>query len=198
LKRFPARPDPDSELIRRAQEGDRVSLKALLEAVDPTVRQWAMAHTGDADAAADLTQEVLLLLLQKISSYRGDARFLTWLFSVTRNQALEGIRRTTRHERKMERFKVAFQDAPQPGHAHGERVDRDRLRIILDTFLQELPRRQREVFQLSELQGLSSPEISAVLGVEAVSVRTALLKARRSLRRKMLEGHPEFVEEYLS
>ena len=100
------RPDPDRNLIQKAQTGDRKALKELLEAVAPSVRQWALAHTGDPDAAADLSQEVLLVLIRKLPSYRGDARFLTWLFSVTRNQALEGARKRGRHERKMDRFKV--------------------------------------------------------------------------------------------
>jgi len=77
-------------------------------------------------------------------------------------------------------------------------MDRQRLGGILAEFVRELPERQREVFQLSEFQGMSSPEVGAILELSPGSVRAALLKARRSLRRKILESHPEFVEEYLS
>jgi RNA polymerase sigma-70 factor (ECF subfamily) len=198
LESPPLKPDPDPILIKRAQQGDRESLKDLLEEISPSVRQWAMAHTGDPDTASDLCQEVFLLLLRKISSYRGEARFLTWLFTVTRNQALEGARRDGRDDKKMTRFKAEmgdFHGAPGPGEAH---VDRKRLGKIITAFVHDLPRRQREVFQMSELQGLSSPEIGAILELDPGSVRAALLKARRSLRRKILEKHPEFVEEYLS
>ena len=197
MKRPPSKSDPDPALIRKAQEGDRESLKALLEEIGPPVRQWALSHTGDPDGASDLCQEVFLLLLKKISSYRGEARFLTWLFSVTRNQALEEIRRKGRHEKKMNRFKAEisdFQSTPNRGEAH---VDRKRMGEIITVFIRDLPQRQREVFQMSELQGLSSPEIGTILGLNPGSVRAALLKARRALRRKILEDHPEFVEEYL-
>lgn len=190
--------DPDPALVRKAQEGDRGALRGLLEMVGPSVRQWALAHTGDPDAAADLSQEVFLLLLKKISSYRGDARFLSWLFTVTRNQALEEIRRRKRLERKMNRFKAhegVLLGTANPG---GDRVDRERVRTVLDTFIQELPSRQREVFQLADLQGLTSPEIGEILQLKPVSVRAALLKARRFLRRRILESHPELVEEFLS
>ena len=197
MKSLFSKPDPEASLIKKAQQGDREALRALLEELGPPVQQWALAHTGDPDAASDLCQEVFIVLLEKISSYRADARFLTWLFTVTRNQALDQGRRKGRHERKMDRFRVEL------GGAHGthsqaeQQVDRERLSGLVAGFVRDLPERQREVFQLSEFQDMSSPEIGTVLGLSAGSVRAALLKARRSLRRKILESHPEFVEEYL-
>jgi len=76
------------------------------------------------------------LLVRKLRSYRGDARFLTWLFTVTRNQALEGVRRKGRHERKMENLNAQTGDLHavaricretmasliQPAEREGERV----------------------------------------------------------------------------
>ncbi len=198
MKSPPSKPDPDPTLIKRAQQGDRESLKALLEEVSPSVRQWALAHTGNPDAASDLCQEVLLLLLKRISSFRGEARFLTWLFTVTRNQALEGARRNGRLEKKMTRFKAEIGDMPNTSNPGEVQVDRERLGDLIAAFVRELPQRQREVFQMSDLQGLSSPEIGCILELDPGSVRAALLKARRTLRRKILEKHPEFVEEYLT
>jgi len=197
LKSPLSKPDPDSSLIKKAQQGDGEALRALLEEIGPPVRQWALAHTGDPDTASDLSQEVFILLLKKISSYRGEARFLTWLFSVTRNQALEQGRRKGRHERKMTRLRVELESAPNASNQVEQRVDRERLGGLVTGFVRDLPERQREVFQLSEFQGMSSPEIGAILRLSPGSVRAALLKARRSLRRKILEKHPEFVEEYL-
>ena len=192
------RPDPSPDLIDKAQRGNREALRSLLEQIDPAVRQWALAHTGDPDSAADLSQEVFLLLIRKIGSYRGDSRFLTWLFSVPRNQALEELRRRRRQEKKMNRLKVELKAGPTHSSQRPGDVDRQRLRGLIGVLVDELPPRQREVFQLSEMQGLSSPEIGEILELAPTSVRAALLKARRSLRKKMLERHPEFVEEYVS
>jgi RNA polymerase sigma-70 factor (ECF subfamily) len=197
LKSLSSRPDPDPGLVLRAQEGDREALKDLLEEVGPAVRQWAYAHTGDVDSACDLSQEVLVLLLRKLRSYRGEARFLSWLFAVTRNQALEGLRRRGRRSRKMDRFKAEIGDAGTAVNDGGAGVDRQRLAELVRRLVADLPQRQREVFQMADLQGLTSPEIGTILKLSPVSVRAALLKARRSLRRRILENHPEFVEEYL-
>jgi DNA-directed RNA polymerase specialized sigma24 family protein len=49
---------------------------------------------------------------------------------------------------------------------------------------------------MAEIQGLTSPEIGQILGLEPGSVRAALFKARRTLRRRILDQHPELVEEY--
>ncbi len=198
LKSSPSKSDPDPGLIHRAQTGDREALRSLLEEIGPAIRQWALAHTGDADAAADLTQEVFLALLRKLSTYRGQAKFLTWLFSVTRNHALEECRRKARYEKKMNRLKVEMGSNRNSPAQDGSGIDRERIGNLIRGFLDELPARQREVFQLSEFQGLSSPEVGEILDLAPASVRAALLKARRSLRRMILEGHPEFAEEFLS
>ena len=192
-----ATPDPDPELIRKAQNGDRGALKALLTEIGPSVRQWALAHTGDPDSASDLCQEVYLLLLRKLASFRGQARFSTWLFSVTRNQALEELRKKGRHRNKMNRFKSELESRENPVNSGGTSVDRDRMRSLITEFVHHLPPRQREVFQMAELQGLTSKEIGKILQIEPGSVRVALLKARRWLRSRILEHHPEFAEEYL-
>jgi RNA polymerase sigma-70 factor (ECF subfamily) len=189
--------DPDPAVVRRAQRGDRDALRTLLEAVSEPVRQWAFAHTPDPEEAADLAQDVCLLLLRKLPSFRGDSRFLTWLFTVTRNQALEGHRRSRRRERKIDRLELEYRAGESSEPEGPARIDRSRLGDLISAFVRELPRRQREVFQLSELQGLSSPEIGRILDLDPGSVRAALFKARRALRTRILNSHPEFVEEYL-
>jgi RNA polymerase sigma-70 factor (ECF subfamily) len=198
VKGPPTRPDPDPALIERAKGGERAALKLLLEEVSPTVNQWALAHTGNADDAADLAQDVLILLVRKLPAFRGDSRFLTWLFTVTRNQAIEAHRRRGRQERKMELYhtNLSAADSERPSPERG--LDSRRIKELVTAFLKELPQRQREVFQMAELQGLSSPEIGEILGVEPGGVRAALFKARRTLRQRILALHPEIVEEYLS
>jgi RNA polymerase sigma-70 factor (ECF subfamily) len=191
------RPDPDPALIERAKEGDHAALQTLLEEVSPAVRQWAFARTGDVDEAADLTQEVLIQVARKLPAFRGDSRLLSWVFSVTRNRAIEARRSELRKERKMERFSVHLAGGHEGGTAPDGGIDGRRIRRIVTTFLDDLPERQREVFQLSELQGLGSTEIGRILGVEPGTVRAALFKARRTLRRRIMEHHPEVAQEYL-
>jgi RNA polymerase sigma-70 factor (ECF subfamily) len=164
--------------------------------VGPLVGEWALARTADPDDAADLGQEVMILMVRKLSSFRGESKFLTWLFTVTRNQAIELHRKKVRRERKLERLTTHLTTQEPAGEPPAHPVDQGRIQAVLRVFLEDLPQRQREVFQMADIQGLSSPEIGRALGLAPGSVRAALFKARRTLRRRILDQHPEFAEEY--
>lgn len=194
----PRKPDPDPALIRRAAAGDEPSLRELLRQVTPTIQQWALARAGNPDDAADLTQEVLILLVRKLPGFRGDSRFLTWLFTVTRNRAIEAHRSRGRQDLKMENYGTHLRSEEERTPNADQELDRSRIQEVVTAFLSHLPPRQREVFQMAELQGMSCVEIGKLLGVESGGIRAALFKARRTLRTLILKQHPEFVEEYLS
>jgi RNA polymerase sigma-70 factor (ECF subfamily) len=76
--------------------------------------------------------------------------------------------------------------------------DENTLTSLVLKYFDELPARQREVFELSDIQGLSAPEVAERLGMKAVTVRANLFKARRTIRQCMLEHHSNLLEEYRS
>jgi len=192
----PPRTDPDPALIRRATGGDPGALRALLETVAPAVQQWAMAVCRNQADAEDLTQDVLVLMIRKLPAFRGESRFLTWLYAVTRNQALDTLRRRERQERKMNHLKHHLPASGIHSQIPDRLLDGTRLRSLVSTFLGELPQRQREVFHMADMQGLSTNDISQILNIRPGAVRAALHKARKGIRRKILAHHPEFMEEY--
>jgi RNA polymerase sigma factor (sigma-70 family) len=70
-------------------------------------------------------------------------------------------------------------------------------RVVMECF-DSLPRRQRQVFELADIKGLSPTEIAEQLGMKPVTVRASLFKARRAIRMRILEQHPNLLKEYLS
>ena len=77
-----------------------------------------------------------------------------------------------------------------------EKLLRARLaRLVLDEH-RRLPPRQREVFALADVHGHDAGEIAELLGIDRVTVRTNLLRARRAIRKRILDAHPELLEEY--
>jgi RNA polymerase sigma-70 factor (ECF subfamily) len=74
--------------------------------------------------------------------------------------------------------------------------DDDRLAALVRSLSTELSHREREVFELADLRGMSTPDIATLLGVQPVSVRAALSRARRRIRLRMLEQYPHLLEEY--
>lgn len=189
-------PDDRSDLptlISGAQAGDRGAFTRLAELVQQRVRGWAASFTDDSDDADDVTQDVLILVHRRLPQFEGKSRFSTWLYTITRNVALDRRRRVKRRERRLETM-----DAPVEFVEIREQLDESTLTSLVLRYFDELPARQREVFELSDIQGLSAPEVAALLGMKAVTVRANLFKARRTIRQRMLEHHSKLLEEYRS
>ena len=180
-------------LISGAQGGDRGAFARLAELVQRRVRGWAASFTDDADDAEDVTQDVLILVHRRLPQFEGKSRFSTWLYTITKNVALDRRRRVKRRERRLE-----VMDAPVDSVEIREAFDETTLATLVLKYFDELPARQREVFELSDIQGLSAPEVAERLGMKAVTVRANLFKARRTIRQRMLEHHSSLLEEYRS
>ncbi len=188
----PVEPPPD--LVRRAQEGDGEAFEHLVRLVYRQVFRWALVQTGDPDEADDVTQEVLVVLHRRLKTYSGGAKFTSWLFRVTRNAALQHGRkaaRLLRIRRKTQEVAVFENQAD----AKFAKLDSAHAVDLVHRLFEELPLRQREVFDLADLQGYSPTEVAELLGMKAVTVRANLCKARRALRSALVMRHAGLVEE---
>ena len=183
------------ELLPRAKGGDADALDRLLRRCRSTVYQWALVQTGEAADAEDVTQEVLIRLHTSLGRYAGRSRFTTWLYQVTRNEALN-LRRRLRSRLRLAEVvtQEATVDATTPNdpieHVHAARVAE-----LAEHLLHALPRRQREVFHLADIEGCAPAEIAERLGMSPVTARVHLFHARRALRAGILERWPELAEE---
>jgi len=186
--------DAVAPLVRRAQAGDATARDELLRHCHPIVYRWALVHTGDPDDADDVAQEVLVRRSTRLDRYAGRSRFTTWLYQVTRNAAIgfgrrlaSGLRLAHHMARRWEAESVGREDPVG-------RVQESQVRQIVTELFRRLPARQREVFHLTEVEGLAAREIAERLGMSPVTVRAHLFRARRALRTKILARHPELAE----
>jgi RNA polymerase sigma-70 factor (ECF subfamily) len=181
-------------LVEGVRSGRPAALERLLVRVQARVRDWAARFTDDPDAADDVTQDVLIGLEQRVKHFDGRSRFSTWLFAVTRNVALSQRRRDQRRLELLEHH-VAVDDAPA-----ASTVDPDQatLAALVLLYFDTLPRRQRQIFELADIRGLTPAEIARELGMEQVTVRAHLFKARRTIRGRMLRHHERLLKEYRS
>ncbi len=190
----PGGDDDLPSLIDNVRSGHPPSLERLLVRVQSLVRGWAERFTGDADTAEDVTQEVLIDLERRVRKFDGASRFSTWLYAVTRNVALSGRRRDERRRELIDRRSFAV-DARETPAAD---LDAGALAALVVRYFDALPRRQRQIFELVDMRGMSPAETARRLGMEQVTVRAHLFKARRTIRAKMLEHHEQLLKEYMS
>lgn len=192
-----AAPSPE-ELARAARDGDEKAMGELLRRARPRAFRWALARTGDPDEADEVAQRVLIRLHRYLDGFAGRSAFHTWLYRITANTAA-----TVRREREPE--DAAGGPLPDPGGPEDPtrgsddpvaRLYATRLADLVRVYFRELPPRQREVFQLAELEGRAPAEIAEMLEMKPVTVRANLFKARRRIRERIVEHHPELEEGY--
>ena len=183
-----------AHLVPPAQAGDAAARDTLLARCHPTVFRWALVQVGDADDAEEVAQEVLLRVDAGLGSFAGRSQFATWLYRVTRNVALEMGRRAARRLRL--HTALAGRPADDCARDPAEGVHAQAVAAVVRALFDELPPRQREVFYLADLEELSPVEIARRLGLSPATVRVHLLRARRSLRARILSEHPAIAEEY--
>ena len=185
-----------SALIRGAKAGDEAAFEGLVRRHYEQIYRWALARTGDRDEADDVTQETLVRLHRHIGGFDGRSAFSTWLYQVTRSAAADLHRKRSRRERLALNVKHESPAVAIDPREDEETTDERRASDLVKTFLEKLSERQREIFDLVDLQGFSTVEVSAMLKMEPVTVRSHLFRARKAIRRKILESHPVLVEGY--
>ena len=182
-------------LVRRAQAGDEAAFDEVARACYGQIHRWALVRTGDADDADDITQTVLIQLYRRIGQWTGRSRFTTWLYRVTMNAAGSWRRRAAARGRLAGR--IAHQITVDAGQATGPdvAVEQSLVAELVHTFFRALPGKQRQVFDLADLQGFGQAEIAEMLGMNAATVRAHLFRARRAIRARLLAHDPAAGEE---
>ncbi len=183
----------DSQLASAAAAGDDSAFTTLVTRYQPAVFRWALMFAIDPDEAEDVTQEVFVRTHRLLSQYRSDGSLEAWLYAITRRTANQMRRKQKR------RGRLALSPAARPvldvyTTDPGGRVDRERAAALIHEMFSELPPRQREIFDLIDLQGLTPAEVAERTGMKPVSVRANLFKARSAIRARFLATHPSYSE----
>jgi RNA polymerase sigma-70 factor (ECF subfamily) len=176
------------DLAAGLHEGDALAFSAVVAAHQPQVFRWALALSGDADEADDITQEVFVRVFRKRREYRGEGSFEGWLYRITSRVAGRARRKTRLRTIPSVADDVYTTDP-------GARVDRQRAVALIRSVAESLPMRQREVFVLCDLEGRTPAQAADMLEMKDVSVRASLFKARAAIRRRILATHPCYRED---
>ncbi len=174
---------PEAEAIEKARNGDVAGYESLYHLHRRRVYSLCLRFTGNVSDAEDLAQEVFLQVYRKISTFRGDAKFGSWLHRVAVNLALMRFRRRRPREVSLN-IPQTLKPGPLPSALRDQFCTRSFLveRVALRRALESLSKARRSVVLLHDVDGFTHGEVGERLGVAAGTSKSQLHKAHVELR----------------
>jgi RNA polymerase sigma-70 factor (ECF subfamily) len=183
---------PDEELALLFLAGDEMAFERLVVRHRQRVYRLARRLLGDDSDAQDVTQETFIQVYRKLSSFRGDSRFSTWLYRIATNAALMRKRADSRRPTEsLDSFAPRFDEAglhaatvaelSAPGLLE-ETLDARVLAERVQAAVDRLPDLYRRPFVLRDLEEIETSEVAELLGLETATVRQRVHRARILLR----------------
>lgn len=191
---------PSEELMVAVANGDKFAFEILVSRHQTRILNAVYRFIGDRTEAEDITQEVFLRIWRAAKRYRPTAKFTTWAYRITANLCINQLKSANRKRIFSFLQRSDEQSAPQEEAAsdvYGQTApspeslllaEEERRRIW--AAVQSLPAKQRMAVVLKRYEGLSYSEIAESLGCSVSAVDSLLVRAKRSLRKK-LAGHRE-------
>lgn len=167
-----------SELMRAAQDGDRLAYATLLTGVAAAVRDFVRKRLPDVESQEEVVQDTLLCIHRDRHTYDPGRPFRPWMYAITRHRLSDHLEK----QRRRSQIEVlAEAEAEDPASAETRARD-PRAPGILHHALAQLSKTQREIIQMLKLDGLSVTEISMRTGLTASNVKVTAHRGYKRLR----------------
>ena len=182
--------DDELQLVTAARGGDISAFESLVNRYERKIFRLGMNITGNREDAEDVMQEAFLKAYQHLPEFEGNSRFYTWLVRIAVNQALMKLRKRRPNQVSLdEEIETGddsfFRDVEDWGPSPAERFEQTQLHEILNSAISELDPSFRIVFQLRDIEEMSTEETADVLHLSVPAVKSRLLRARLKLRQKL-------------
>ncbi len=190
--RLAAKPQPayEAELIARILAGERELFHDLIRPYERQLYLTAFALLKNEAEAEDTVQEAVLKAYRGLARFRGDAKFSTWMITITLNEARQRLRRERRSptdslDEKMEEGDFTPTVLTDWREVPLETLERKEVRALLQNAGAGLPEKYREIFVLRDVEELDVAEAAQVLGISISLVKVRLHRARMMLQKTL-------------
>ena len=184
--------EQEMAVIRRAQRGDTKAFEALLSAYEKPVYNLCLRMTGNAEDAADLTQEAFLKIWRGLENYKFESSFSTWVYRLTTNVSIDFLRGRKRRQTLSitveEEDGVAELEVPDPAPLPEEQLLLREKKAQIASAMNQLDEEARLILTLRILEDLSYEEIARVTGLKDGTVKSRLARARLKLKKILTES----------
>ena len=190
----------DEALMIRFQRGDRAAFAVLVRRHQSPLYNFALRHLRAPQVAEDVVQDAFVRVVQSAAEFKHEARFTTWVYTITRNLCIDQLRkRALRKHPSLDQGKPGEEgDGPTLGEQTADvraSVEREatgaELKERIAKAVEALPEEQREVFLMREVANLPFKEIAEVTGFPENTVKSRMRYALERLQQALSE-----YEEY--
>ena len=173
-------------MTREVLEGDVNAFEDLVTEHEKGVYAIAQRMTGNAEDAADMTQETFIKAYNSLSSFRGDSKFSVWLYRIATNVCLDFLRSRSRKPTvslsvEDDDGEETQMDIADESQSPEQLLERGLTRDAVRRGLKSLSPEYRQILLLREIQGLSYEEIAEALALEVGTVKSRIFRARKRL-----------------
>jgi RNA polymerase sigma-70 factor (ECF subfamily) len=187
-----AREDEDVRLMLRFQAGDPSAFDELVDRNTHKVHALVYRFLGDPDQVEDLTQEVFLRIYRTAQRYQPKAKFSTWLYRIVANLSFNVLRSRKRSHtvplevgRQDDNESYSWEIADDRTEAPQAPMDSEELGQTIARAVEKLPENQKAAIVLNKFEHKSYEEISEVLEISTMAVKSLLSRARSNLRQAL-------------
>jgi RNA polymerase sigma-70 factor, ECF subfamily len=179
----------DLQLIEQCRGGDFNNFRKLVELTSPLVYSVAFRMLGNEDQAKDVVQDTMVTVWQKLKKIKTAEVYKTWVYRIAVNKCYDEMRKRKRNpeyipdDQEWKRISDKISEGPSVALEFN-----DTIRII-SMLTNSLGKKQKAVFILTDLEGMSGDEVSEIIGISKSSVKANLFHARKSISGK--------IEKYL-
>ena len=181
----------DAQLVQATLGGEKQAFGVLVQRYQDRLFNTLLRFTGSRHDASDLVQDAFIQALVKLDTFRGDARFYTWLYRIAMNLSLSQ-RRKRRPVASVDVAKERVGDEPMD---EGQGPQQELLEVeraeIVQRALLSVGDEHRQILLLREMEGCSYDQIGEILGLPVGTVRSRLFRARAQLKEQLHAMLPE-------
>lgn len=175
----------ERDMITRCQQGDKEAFRWVVQTHQRMLFSLALKMLCDEEEAKDVVQDTFIRVWQSIRDYDPQRTFTTWLYTIASRLCLDRLKRKSRI--------VPMPDDEQTVRNYA--ADNDSQRTlensewisIVRLMAEELSEKQRLVFTLCQLEGLTSEEAEEITGLDAKQIKSNLYVARQTVRKRLKE-----------
>jgi RNA polymerase sigma-70 factor (ECF subfamily) len=191
----------DEALMTRYQRGDLGAFSTLVERHKTSLFNFVLRQIKAPPAAQDLTQEVFLRIIESAGSFKHEAKFTTWAYTIARNLCIDHLRKASyRKHPSLDQQSGEEGDGPSLGEQVADlhpRASTERgaisseIQVKVAAAVESLPDEQREVFLLRHVANLAFQEIAEITGTPENTVKSRMRYALERLQEALTD-----FEEY--